>query len=369
MNLMNLLRLVLFLSIAAAAVALGAGILGVGARRTAVRRYYVPSPSFHEVVASARQAVHEAEGFYLVDGTTGLIDPFPVPDADRWELFSVSPWRDREGKLEAVGRWVARTSGEGVRDFGGIGVFGVPDAIVKSRISLDVLPTGRPCWIPDRPREFLFPAGDGRLYRFRIADDPLVEDIDFTGEHVRKAGERDALPRALVWKCARPGGRDVFLSDPVWPSEPRLRRYVFVALSRQVARGKKMVFEASKLWWLEISEQSDSIVAAGTLTRAEPGGAQGDGMIERLPSIAADLDGKMSLVYLTRKPDDASCQLRAAALEIDGESGKPRLSPASSTSHVLDAQIALAPLMVSADGRKVYASSADGRIVNYSIPQ
>ena len=40
---------------------------------------------------------------------------------------------------------------------------------VKNRITLDVLPTGKPCWVNGRPGEILFPAGDGQLYRCNIA--------------------------------------------------------------------------------------------------------------------------------------------------------------------------------------------------------
>jgi len=369
MNLMRLIRLLVLLSIGWTAVALGAGVLGVGARPTAAPTYFIPRPSFHDAFTSAQPLLPGSDEFHLVDRTTGRIDPFPVPEDDRWGLFSVSPWRDREGNLEAVGRWVIRTDVAGEQAFCGLGLFRLPDGMVKSRISLEVLPTGRPCWVPGRPREFLFPAGDGRLHRCQIALDAPLEDSAPLGGPVGRDGERAAQPRAVTWQCEPPGRRDTFLADPVWPSEPRLRRFVFVALSRQVPHGKKMVYEPSKLWWLEMSEHADAILAAGPLTRPGPEGSQVDGIMERSPNVAVDPEGKISLVYLTRRPAARLCQLRSAALEIDRESGRPRINSPRSTSHLLDEGLAPAPLMVSADGRSVYAAAGDGRIVKYPIPR
>jgi len=222
MNLMTLIRLPVLIAIGWTVVAMSAGVLGVGAGATASPTYFIPRPSFHDAVSSARAAHPGCEEFHLVDRTTGRIDPFPVPADDRWELFSVSPWRDREGNLEAVGRWIVRRSDARGQASCGLGLFRLTDGVVKSRIALDVLPTGRPCWVPGRPRE-------------------------------RK-------PAAILW------------------------------------------------------------------------------------------------------------QLRSATLEIDGKTGKPRISPLRSTSHVLDDGLAPTPLIVSADGQSVYASAGDGRIVTYGIP-
>jgi len=128
------------------------------------------------------------------------------------------------------------------------------------------------------------------------------------------------------------------------------------------------MYEPSKLWWLEMSEQADAILAAGPLTRPGPDGSQIEGMIERLPNVAIDRSGKISLVYLTRQPPAPSWQLRSVTLEIDPETGYPRINSQSGAHRVLDEGVAPAPLMVSADGRIVYASAGDGRIVKYPIP-
>jgi len=367
MNLMSLTRLLVLLTIGWTVVAMGAGVLGLGAGATESPSHFIPRPSFHDAVSSTRPELPGSEEFHLIDRTTGRIDPFPVPEDDRWGLFSVSPWRDRDGNLEAVGRWVVRARDSGEQAFCGLGLFRLTDGVVKSRIALDVLPTGRPCWVPGRPRELLFPAGDGRLHRCQIADDARLEDSALSRGPVGRDGERAAQSRAVTWQCEVPGLRDTFLADPVWPSEPGLRRFVFVTLSRQTPLGKRMVYEPSALWWLEMSEHGDAILAAGPLTRPGPEISSIDGSIERFPNVAVGTGGKMSLVYLTRRPAAGSWQLRSAMLEIDGETGKPRISSMRSTSHILDEGLAPAPLMVSADGQSVYASAGDGRIVKSPI--
>jgi len=173
----------------------------------------------------------------------------------------------------------------------------------------------------------------------------------------------------VTWQCELPGARNAFLADPMWPSEAGLRRFVFVTLRRQRPLGKRMVYEPPALWWLEMSKNADAIVAAGPLTGLGPEGSPIDLTIERFPNVAVGTEGKMSLVYLTKKPAAILWQLRAAMLEIDGRTGKPRTSPLRSTSHILDDGLAPAPLVVSADGQCVYASAGDGRIVTYRIPR
>jgi hypothetical protein len=366
MNLMSLIRLAVIVLIGWTGLALGARVFGVGAQPTNSPSYYLPRPSLHDAVVSARGSAPGFEEFHLVDQTTGRIDPFPMPDGDRWGLFSVSPWRDREGHLQAVGRWVVKADGEEGNAFCGLGLLRLPDATVKSRITLNVLPTGRPCWIPGRPGEVIFPAGDGRLHRCRIDGEPAGDDSSsFRTPDRGDKGEPNPCP--VLWQCAPPGTPDYLLADPMWPSDPRLRRFVFVTMSRQLPLGKERIYEPYKLWWLEISERADAILAAGPLTRAGADGSQIDGTIERYPNVAVDRRGQAHLIYLTRQPPARLWQLRSVALEIDRESGHPRISPASPQNSVLNESIALAPVMVSADGRKVYASAADGQIVNFAI--
>ena len=52
--------------------------------------------------------------------------------------------------------------------FCGMGSFRLSDGAVLSRIPMEILPIGRPCWVPGQDRTILFPAGDGQLHRCRL---------------------------------------------------------------------------------------------------------------------------------------------------------------------------------------------------------
>src|SRR5262249_49767610 len=158
------------------------------------------------------------------------------------------------------------------------------------------------------------------------------------------------------------------LADPTWPSDPKLREFVFVALSRQVPLGNRRVYEQARLWWLQMSEQADAIMAAGPLTEPSEDRIPADGAIQRSPAIAVGSRGAICRPHLRRKPPEKLWQLCSVSIEIDVGTGKPRIKSPYPELHVLDTGLALAPLVVSADGRAVYASSANGRIIKYPIP-
>src|SRR5262249_55721944 len=164
--------------------------------------------------------------YRLVDRSTGRTERLPLPDDERWGCVSVSPWRDQDGNLEAVGRWNRLDPREG-QAFCGLGLFRLSNPAVVDRIELDVLPTGTPCWIPDRPGDFLFPAGDGQLYRCHIARAVDVDDESRTRPRGHAGSGRVKRPLPVVWRCAKPGSAGTFLSDPVWPCEKELRQFVF----------------------------------------------------------------------------------------------------------------------------------------------
>src|SRR5271166_1593768 len=42
--------------------------------------------------------------------------------------------------------------------------FRLPEGEVIDEVKLDVLPTGRVCWVPEYPGRIMFAAGDGQLY-------------------------------------------------------------------------------------------------------------------------------------------------------------------------------------------------------------
>ncbi len=180
MNFMTLIRLTGFAAVAWTTVALGVGVLGVThsstSSSTSDTSLIVPLPSLVESVSVSSRTTPWQASSAVVDRLTGHRLPVTPPAEDRWDLVSVSPWRARDGSDHAVARWVNRSDANRGTPFCGLARFRVPGSTVLSRITLDVLPIGRPCWIAGRYDELLFPAGDGHLYRCRLAPDPAPEN-------------------------------------------------------------------------------------------------------------------------------------------------------------------------------------------------
>ncbi len=155
-------------------------------------------------------------GYRLIDQTTGRVKSLTLPEGEAWSLLSVSPWRDKDGNLEAAGRWVSR--GEGADEFCGLGCLSLPSSTVKKRITLDVLPTGKPCWVPARPGEVLFPAGDGHLYRCKITGQGRDQRDDDPGRVPSKNEGRVVQARAVTWETKTPARASRYSPTP--PSCP-----------------------------------------------------------------------------------------------------------------------------------------------------
>ena len=149
--------------------------------------------------------------------------------------------------------------------FCGIGFLTLPGSTVKKRVTLDVLPTGKPCWVPGRPGEILFPAGDGQLYRCNIADQDRNDGADRSGDRSEKKEEKKSEAHAVSWDAETPGTGVVVLTDPAVLPELGFRHLVFVALSAQEWRHDHRVNLPTKLWWLAMNDEGNAIVNAGRL--------------------------------------------------------------------------------------------------------
>ena len=129
----------------------------------------------HEAVALCVPTLGGMDEYRLVDRSTGRAKPFALPDerelgicarlcrgatrnGQRGSRRAMDPVQRRvEGKLSAA--W---------------GCSALADPTVVHSIDLDVLPTGRPCWVPGRPGRILllFPKGDGQLHRCHLTPGP-----------------------------------------------------------------------------------------------------------------------------------------------------------------------------------------------------
>jgi hypothetical protein len=367
MNLMTFVRLLALLVIGWTVLALGAGVLGIGTPDSAGSTYFLPRPSLHDALPlHPPEAPGDAE-YRLLDQTNGQTNALALPAREDWSLLSVSPWRDKDGNLEVAGRWVcAREGGEG---FCGIGFMTLPDSTVKRRVTLDVLPSGKPCWVYGRPGEVLFPAADGKLYRCNIAGQAGEKRPDDSRRLPLNNDENVLQARAVAWATKMPGLGAAALCDPAWSSEPLLGHLVFVSLSHKVFRDGCRVILPAKLWWLVMNDEGDTIVNAGRLTVPGPEEPTNDTIFERLPSIKVGAGGEISLAYLTRESGQRFWQLQSAKLEIDAETAVPRMLQSGTRSNALANDLAPSPLVFSANGECVFAMDGTGQIVKYSIPR
>ncbi len=316
MSLMNLVRSIGALAVAWTLVAIGIG--ASGAR--------LPGPETAKILVRESPPVDAIStswptdnGLELIDRKSGRRSPIRPPLGYRWSLIAVSPWHAPGGELEAVGRWIDPTE----QDFCGWGLFRLSDGALVGRMATDVLPTGRPCWVPGDERIILFPAGDGRLYRCRLDhrdDEPVVR------RETNSASGRAEPSEPIVWATPPPGPGDVFLDAPVWPDAPRLRKWVFVTLRKQERRRGRLAFGPARIWWLEMSEDAGTIVAAGPLTATPEGDAPTVEVEHRFPNVAVGPAGDIRLVYLERRGRDTAWQLRGPdrTRSGDGTTGRRR---------------------------------------------
>ncbi len=360
MNLMNMVRLCGLVVIGWTLMAMGVGMFGSLGRPAIETNFFLPKPALHEAVAISPPRLKGMEEYRLIDRSTGQAEPLPLPEDASWGFVTVSPWRDQEGNLEAVGRW-SRLNASGEQAFCGLGLFSLADTTVVHSIDLDVLPTGKPCWVPGRPGDLIFPAGDGQLHRCHLTRDSESQPAS-PDERARSASgaSRLAATRAVAWRCAVPGSGSVFISDPVWPCDKQLKKFMFVSLSVQARVDGTRRYEPPAIWWLEMSERGDEILSAGPLTVA-------DQSIERMPSVAAGPAGRITLAYLTRPHGETSWRLRLAVLSLDGLTRKPVIAASPAPSEELADRLLPIPPTFSSDGQSVFASTEDGRITKHSL--
>jgi hypothetical protein len=358
MNLMTLVRLLVVLVLGWTVVALGVGVFGVGTNESTGATFYVPSPSLVDTFTLGRLDHPSSVQHRLIDRVTGRVEPLSLPQDKAWSLLSVSPWRDRNGFSMAVGRWISRL--EGQDEFCGLGLLKLPGGTLENCLSLEVLPTGKPCWVPGQTDEILFPAGDGQLYRCNIAGNAKDDGND--GSHGTSRGDGGNLvaPRVVTWGTKRPGSGDVFLCDPAWSAEPALRNFIFVSLSEQKYVGTARMNRAFKLWSLLMNDAGDTIVAAERLTRPDSDEDTNDTLCERMPTVVVGSGGQISLVYLAREPRAQSWQLRMVKLQTDHDHSLPRIGPGSTNYSVVADGMAAFALVVSADAKLVHGIDISG---------
>ena len=118
---------------------------------------------------------------------------------------------------------------------------------IIDRVPLDMLPTSRPCWIPDRPGSIIFAAGDGQLYRHDFEE---PGDPEINSGSVSARNSSGLLLRPLVWQSPRPAKKSYYLIDPSWPFNSKLRHFLLATLMLPPHDLDGKRDGGTKLWWM-----------------------------------------------------------------------------------------------------------------------
>ena len=358
-SLFGLIRLTVVVGVVASTVA-----VGIARLQPSPSRFRLAAPPHYGVINGfVLTDVPSVPG--LLDPRTGKISPCPLPKGVVLDYATCSPWQDDSGEFQVVGRWM-RLEGEGSAEHCiGIGLarYALPSGRVLNRCEMDVVPSSHPCWSPDTDARVIFAGADGVLYRMDFQD-----ELDGSSDD-----GRTMEPAPITWRC--PPGPRVVVRDPVWPTEPRLKGRMIVSLSIG-GSPQASAIPVTRLWWLELSRDFSSIVAAGPLAVDDAAKTTKEDQDERFPNLASTPDGSLVLSYLAKSQQSNDGTLRAAYLTVtpsgDTErataSSSPRIVPGSCRTLTLNHRAELCPF--SADGRWIFGVVSEHgqspRVVRYS---
>jgi len=219
----------------------------------------------------------------LLDTETGALAPYPVAGMGYVGRLGCSPWRDAAGRYHFVG--VRRESAGGGHV---LARFTFPAGRVLDQVKIEVLPSRRPCWFPDRSDRILFAGTDRRLY--------LLHFPEVRGSR----SSAPAAPRAVRWQIEPPGAGAVWLRDPCWPSAPALGGRLIVSLS-YIEDAPRREWK-SHLWWLQLSPDGDAIVGAERAIGPDALGSSQASIQEFGPNVGMTSDGMPLEVIRGQEP-------------------------------------------------------------------
>lgn len=249
----------------------------------------------------------------FIDVRTGTPMRLRLPEGERLEHASVSPWRDAVGAAQVVGLW-SRHRGEGatrVTEQYGLARYTFPDGTLLDRFAVTPFPSSVPCWLPGRLARVIYPAGDGRLYRFAFeggdAREPRPQRVRTT--------EGTGLPENLAIA-------DVSVA---WSDENGVVLIASACVAdTQTAQGLPAT---ARLWWLRLDREGSLILGGGVLGPLETG--QGTPGTLRFPVLGRDPSGTRWLACAGRRHGAPGWNLHVTEIEVDTNSMTPRLVPAT----------------------------------------
>src|SRR4051794_19403738 len=153
--------------------AMGMTLIAIGLGRS------VPRPLAHRQPAAPRY--HGVDGRFFTDADmhprfldleTGGVLGIALRGEEKIDHAVCSPWRDDHGQFQVASRWTNRTghgAGNVAFEFG-LARCTLPEGRVIDRVALDLMPMGKPCWVPGLASEIAFVAGDGMIYRYAFEE-------------------------------------------------------------------------------------------------------------------------------------------------------------------------------------------------------
>ncbi|CAN5710053.1 hypothetical protein BH23PLA1_BH23PLA1_13070 [soil metagenome] len=253
----------------------------------------------------------------ILDPRDQAMHLLPLAEGDWLDLASVSPWVNQEGEAQIVGRWMQRSGRDSdiVSQEFGLARYSYPSGRLIDQVPSTMLPVTPVCWYPGTEARVLFVAGDGQLYQHqfepRSADDLVV-------------GARQPLP--IRWGIDPPGDGPVIIHDVSWPAAPELGQRLLASISIKRRSGDRWAYSESAIWWLRLGADGSTIEAAGPLHPDDP---QEPAIEARRPALGRSPEGQPLLAFISRDEESKMRTLRLISLEIDPESGDPRIVPGS----------------------------------------
>lgn len=284
----------------------------------------------------------------VLDARSGELHVLPMPDGERIDLVRGSPWADRAGRIQLVGRW-QRTHGDGIHF--GLARMSYPDGAIRDRVGLEVFPVSPPCWGGDLSARVLFVAGNGELYRY-----------DFE-RHEREGGPPGEALAAVRWRTGPPGDSQPLFYDVCRPDELAGRGLLVASLAvrRIDAERGKQRYEAPSLWWLRLDPEDREIVACGQLVPPDP-----DEPVRHDPSLGRGPDGTLWLTFMGQRLSERDFTLRLARVRLDLGTSAPSLTAGPPVAVITGCMPA--PAVFDGDGHLTCIVDGGDRPVARSIP-
>jgi hypothetical protein len=225
---------------------------------------------------------------------------------------SCSPWCDSQGLRQVVAGWMPGGCFQLAPEATGLARFTFPEAKPIDRILCEPFPIGAPAWYPNTQSRVIYAGTDGLLYHLSFEDD--------TQGRTNRRSTR--VPQALRWNCTPPGSGKLTFRDVYWPTDPRLRDKLIVSL---FYTNHDRSAEHWQLWWLRLNPEGTAIDSAGRLIVPETSAYENEGLDEAFANIADGPKRCLVLSFLTILPHRTGWQLRLAPIDMDPETGVPRV--------------------------------------------